>query len=161
MQRLLELQHGLPGAHILDLGALPVLGERVLGVFKRQAHQVRLVPPLGNRQRHRPAPPLPQPALQFVQRFGQRLRQHVAGDQVPVVVILGQKPGQHLLRRFRAAVLHQEGSPALDAPRADVRQLHHGVLAVLSHSQHVLLHIAGLNGVLFLHQLANVRDLVP
>ena len=161
MQRLLELQHGLPGAHVLDLRALSVLGERVLGVFQGQAHQIRLVAPLGHSQCHRPAPPLPQPALQFVQRFRQSLRQHVARDQMSIVVILGQESGQYLFRRLRATVLHQEGPSALNAPRTDMRQLHHGVLVILSHGQHILLHIARLNGVLFLHQLADIRDLVP
>ena len=77
--------------HVLDLLALVMMIQRVLGVLLGQLHQLQLVAPLGHGQGDRPALAQPEPLLQLLHRLGKGLRQHVAGDQMLVVVILGQE----------------------------------------------------------------------
>ena len=78
-----------------------------------------------------------------------------------VVIVLGQEIGQDVFRLLIPGVFHQEGLSPLDTPRPDMGQMHHGVASIYGHGQHVLLHIPGLNGVLLLHQLADIVDFVP
>ena len=161
MKGLHQLLHGQRGAHVFDLLALVVMIQRVLGVLLRQLDQLQLVAPLGHGQRDRAALAQPEPLFQLVHRLGQGLHQHVAGDQMLVIVILGQELAQDLGGLFAAAALHQNGAPFFHASAPDVGQLHHGVLLVQRHGQHILLHIFRLNGVLALHQSLNIIELVP
>ena len=156
-----QLLHGQRGAHVLDLLALVMMIQRVLGVLLGQLHQLQLVAPLGHGQGDRPALAQPEPLLQLLHRLGKGLRQHVAGDQMLVVVILGQELAQDLGRFLAAAALHQDGAAFLHAAAPDMGQLHHGVLLVHGHGQHVLLHVLGLDGVLALHQSLDAVEFVP
>ena len=150
------------GALLPDGCAGVALLQGVGGVLGGQQHQVVLLAPLGGGQGHRAALLPAEPLLQLLLRpLRQRLHQHIAGDQVRVLIVLGQEGGQHLAGLLAALAGQGEAVPADHPAAPDVHRLHHGVQPVLGNGQDVLLRRGGLDGDLPLHQPLHVPDLVP
>ena len=103
-----------------------------------------------------------QPGFKLVAAaLGEGLHQHVPGDEVAVLVVLGDELRQHLAGILAALAGEGEVVAADHASAADVENVYHRVQAVLGQGDDVLFAAVGLDGNLPFHQALHVADFIP
>ena len=149
------------GALLSDGCAGVTLFQGVGSVLGSQQDQVVLLAALGRGQAHSAPLLLTQPQFKLVLRpLGQGLNQHMARNEVAVLVVLGDELSHHLARILAALAREGEMVAADHASAPDVENMHHRVQTILGQGDDILLAPVGLDGNLAFHQALHIADLV-